>query len=87
MGELADSLNLSYRHFSRLFKDLTGLPPQRYHIQIRINRAKKLLEHPNAKVSEVAAIIGFEDPYYFSRLFRKYTGLSPHQWQMTHCRM
>lgn len=81
MDALARSLHLSYRHFRRLFREATGLAPQQYHLQLRVNRAKLLLEDGRLSVQEVAARLGFEDPLYFSRLFRQKTGVAPSRWR------
>ena len=59
------------------------MAPQQYHMQLRINRAKELLEDRDNRVNEVAVRVGFGDQFYFSRMFRKYTGLSPSQWRDT----
>lgn len=87
MQELAESLNMSYRNFRRVFKQKTGMAPQQYHMQLRINRAKELLEDQDNRVNEVALRVGFGDQFYFSRMFRKYAGLSPSQWRDTRGRM
>ena len=78
--ELAKSLNVSYRHFRRLFRTSMGIPPQQYLLNLRINKAKELLEGP-ATVKEIAYEAGFRDPYHFSRLFKQKTGMSPSQWK------
>jgi len=80
MHALAGSLNLSYRHFRRLFKSSTGLPPQQYLMTQRVNHAKKLLEDADLKISDIARRSGFADPYYFSRIFQQKTGCWPSQW-------
>ena len=59
----------------------TGLTPYQYFLQLRIHRAKELLQDPRLSVKEVSARMMFENQYYFSRLFRKKTGLSPTQWR------
>lgn len=87
MGDLAASLNWSYRHFRRLFKEATGLSPHHYHVQMRVNRAKELLEDPRLRVSQIAHTLGFADQYYFSRLFKKSTGFSPSQWRLVRGRI
>ena len=78
--ELAESLNVSYRHFRRLFKSSTGVPPQQYILNLRIIQAKKLLEGP-LTVKTIAYKTGFDDPYHFSRLFKQKTGMSPSEWR------
>jgi transcriptional regulator GlxA family with amidase domain len=81
MQTLAHSLGVSYPHFRRVFKTSTGLPPQQYLLNLRINRAKQLMEEPGVKLSEVARRAGFDDSYYFSRVFKQKTGIPPSQWR------
>jgi AraC-like DNA-binding protein len=81
MQALAHGLGVSYPHFRRVFKQSTGLPPQQYLLNLRINRAKQLMEEQDIKLSDVARSVGFEDPYYFSRLFKQKTGITPSLWR------
>jgi AraC-like DNA-binding protein len=81
MKALANQLGVSYPHFRRVFKTSTGLPPQQYLLNLRVNRAKQLMEEPDVKLSDVARRAGFEDPYYFSRVFKQKTGIPPSQWR------
>lgn len=81
MKHLAQSLGVSYPHFRRVFKTSTGLPPQQYLLNLRINRAKQLMEEPGIKLSDAARRAGFDDPYYFSRVFKQKTGITPSQWR------
>ena len=79
LPKLADSLGLKYRTFRHLFEQFGGLPPLQYQLNLRINRAKPLLEK-EMTIEQVADHVGFTDPYYFSRLFKQKTGLSPSKW-------
>lgn len=81
MPALAHEVGVSYPHFRRIFKQSTGLPPQQYLINLRMNQAKQLMEEKALKLSEVARRVGFDDPYYFSRLFKQKTGVSPSLWR------
>ena len=81
LPKLADSLGLKYRTFRYLFQRFTGLPPLQYQLNLRINRAKPMLEK-RTPIEEVAAFAGFTDPYYFSRIFKQKTGLSPGKWRL-----
>ena len=81
METVAESLGLDYQVFRRIFKDYTGLPPYQYFLQIKINKAKTLLQEQRYTVKEVAHMLAFENQYYFSRLFKRKTGIAPSLWQ------
>ncbi len=81
MENIASQLGLGYSYFRRLFKQYTGLAPNQYLIQLRIERAKSLLSDPERPVKEIAAQTGFDSVYYFSRLFKEKTGLPPAQYR------
>jgi len=80
MKDLAESLDISYRHFRRLFKSSAGMPPQSYLSNLKIIQAKKLLEEPFA-IKKIARMAGFKDPCHFSRLFKQKVGMSASQWR------
>ena len=77
LSELAELAGLSPFHFARAFKQSFGLPPHRYHINRRIERAKTLLTRPAISVTEVALAVGFAETSSFSTAFRKNMGLAP----------
>ncbi len=79
--QLAAELHLSYPHFRRVFKEQTGLSPHQYHLQVKLNQAKAMLNHSAFSISEISERIGFDDAHYFSRLFHKKTGLTPSEWR------
>ena len=71
------SRNMSTSWFSRCFRIIVGESPMRYILLLRIRNAQVLLETTDGTVSEIARIVGYENPMYFSRLFRKEKGVSP----------
>lgn len=74
---LAQLVDLSPYHFVRAFGASFGVPPHRYHIGRRIERAKALLAEPANSVTEIARALGFAETSSFSTTFRKLTGTSP----------
>lgn len=79
--DLAEKCSLSMYRFIHKFKESTGLTPIEYITKIRIDEAIYLLSNSVLNISEIAAIVGYDDPLYFSRVFRKKTGLSPSLFQ------
>ncbi len=81
MEVLSEEIGMSYPTLLETFRKYTGLTPYQYFLQLRIHRAKSLLQNPGLSVKEVAALLKFENQYYFSRIFKKKTGMSPSQWR------
>ncbi len=79
--DLAKSLHVSHRHFRRTFKASTGMPPHQYLLNLRTMHARRLLEEKDIKISALAKMVGFDDPYYFSRVFKSKTGIAPAHWR------
>ena len=72
----ARELHMSTCWFIRCFKEYSGMPPGRYLTDIRIKKAKELLESTDYSIGEIGGIIGYENPLYFSRIFKKTAGVS-----------
>ena len=73
----ADMCHLSEDRFIRMFKSQMGMPPYRYQLKIRIQRAVEMLENTNITVGGCAEAVGFHDNAYFCRIFKKFTGHPP----------
>lgn len=72
---------LNYYRFIDTFTKHVGTSPRQYIINIRMTTARELLNNPLLQVSEVAQLVGYENPLYFSRLFKKIWGLSPREYR------
>jgi AraC family transcriptional regulator len=81
IGLLAAECRLSSSHFARAFKTTTGVPPHRWLINRRIDRASKLLISETLTISEVAQLCGFVDQSHLARVFARRRGCSPANWR------
>jgi len=77
----ARELHMSTCWFIRSFKEYSGMPPGRYLTDIRIRKAKELLESTDYSIGEIGGIIGYDNPLYFSRIFKKTAGISPAEYR------
>lgn len=75
--DIAAEFAYSASHFQNLFRTKTGISPIDYFIHLKIQRACQLLALSDLRIKEVAAAVGYSDPFYFSRLFHKLMGSSP----------
>lgn len=78
LEQLARNMYLSPVYISKIFKEETGESPINYLIQIRLEKAKEILELGDERsIKHIANSVGYDDVYHFSKLFKKYYGVSP----------
>lgn len=71
---LATKKNVSYIWFRKTFKELMGVAPLQYQLNIKIKKAEQLVKDTNCSLSEIAYQCGFDSEFYFSRIFKAKTG-------------
>ena len=76
---LARVSGVSEAHFARSFRDAFGLPPHRYLLTRRLERAKALLRDTELSITEIAFQTGWKSLGTFGRTFRDVTGESPRE--------
>ena len=81
----AKQSNISVSSFRQLFHKQYGMSPLRYRNELRIQRAKQMLEYDNCTVAEVAYASGFENIGYFCRCYKKITGETPRETKFRNC--
>jgi AraC family transcriptional regulator len=81
LADIAASAGLSPYHFLRVFRSATGMPPFRFLARMRIDAARRLLQHGDLSVTEIAALCGFSSASQFSTAFRRETGMAPSEFR------
>jgi AraC family transcriptional regulator len=77
LEDLAIETGLSSGYLVTAFKQATGLPPHRYQLEKRIERAKLLLADPNRTITQVALDVGFSSQSHLTSVFRRLTATTP----------
>ena len=77
IDEFAQELGMGRTVFYQKLKSIVGLSPIDFVREMRIKRAKQLMETGEYNVSTIAYMTGFNDPKYFSKCFKKKYGVSP----------
>ncbi len=81
ISELAYELSVGERQLNRRLKSLTGLTPGNYIKEIKLQKARQLLESQHYKtVAEVSYFVGFNTPDYFSTIYKKRFGKRPSEY-------
>jgi transcriptional regulator GlxA family with amidase domain len=81
IAEMAESVELSLPHFQRLFKFHTGLSPITYLREVRLEKARELLETTFWRVQQVGVEVGMPNDSHFTRDFKKRYGSSPTEYR------
>ena len=77
LKELAAMCGMGESYFQKLFKEIHGISPKKYIIQLKINHACDLLRLERYTVTQIAELCNFSDIYFFSRQFKEYMGITP----------
>lgn len=75
--DMAAWAGLSNKQFTRLFVRQYGVTPKQYQIAALIRRANFFLEDTSLTIAQIAAELGYPDPYTFSKQYKKFTGNAP----------
>ena len=76
---LAQRLEISPAHLSRVFKEEIGLAPQKYIDQLRMQHAKQIVQTTPMSIKEISFQMGFDSPAHFNRSFKRIHGVTPGQ--------
>jgi AraC-like DNA-binding protein len=79
LEQVARECHIDPAYLCRLFRRFDHQSPYQYLLRLKMSRAAERLQDPSATVKQVAAELGFSDPFHFSRVFKKVMRLSPAQ--------
>lgn len=74
---LAAEAGLSPFHFSRVFKQTTGMSPLQFVTRQRITRAQQMIRETSRSLIEIALEVGYPNPSHFAKVFRRVAGVTP----------
>ncbi|WP_165840144.1 GlxA family transcriptional regulator [Motiliproteus coralliicola] len=77
--DLAHHVAVSRRHLERLFKKHLQTVPSKFYLQLRMERARQLLQQSDKPILQVALACGFSSASHFSTAFRSHFGLTPRE--------
>lgn len=80
LTDVAAAVYVSHWHLSKLLNG-TGKSFSDILNEIRIQKARELMDDPSLHISDISEKVGFADTAHFSRVFRKYTGMSANEYR------
>lgn len=80
----AAEMNITQKHFRRLFHQNCGTPPRQFVLRQRILKAGTMLIMTSDSIKSIAFDCGFNNEFYFSRIFKKYMNMSPELYRNRH---
>lgn len=87
VANLAERMDLSPRHFARLFRNEVGITPATWVEEARVSAARRYLEQGNEAPKQVAALCGFADADTLRRAFARHVGVTPAEYRKRFAKM
>lgn len=82
LSEISKLLNINKNYLSSLFKKETGLTITKYYMNMKMQRAKELIETTNLLVSDISELVGIHDASYFTKLYKKTFKTTPTEYKL-----
>jgi AraC-like DNA-binding protein len=77
LEHIASVASMNSQHFLRMFKQVYNITPHQYLIDLKLKKARQLLENNDLTINDICQSIGFESTFSFSVLFKSRFGLAP----------
>ncbi|MFC5531468.1 response regulator transcription factor [Cohnella yongneupensis] len=78
---ISEEVHFTPSYISQIFKQETGTTLIEFITTTRVEKARELLKNTDHMISEIATMVGFENPHYFSSVFKKYVGVRPNDFR------
>lgn len=82
--DIASRCHMSRSHFSRAFKQATGVSPQEWLMKLKLEKALSLMLCKHRSMTDISLESGFSDQPHFTRTFSRSYGVTPAQWRKAH---
>jgi two-component system response regulator YesN len=79
--KISEEVHFTPSYISQIFKQETGTTLIEFITKTRVEKARELLKNTDHMISEIATMVGFENPHYFSSVFKKYVGVRPNDFR------
>jgi AraC-like DNA-binding protein len=84
LEQIAAEMGVSFKYVSRVFKDKMGMNLTDYINQVRMAKAKELLQNTDLRVNDIAERVGIPSRTTFLRVFKKVEGIAPNEYRSLH---
>jgi len=81
LQSISEHLNISPYYLSHVFKDMTGYSPLKYILRRRIGEAQTLLISTDKTITQIASMVGYDNPSHFNQMFSKNVGRTPRDYR------
>lgn len=81
VDDVAQMMGMSRSVYFKKLKALTGIGPNDYLKQLRMQRAADMLDNSDESIADISFRIGISDPHYFSKCFKQRFGMTPTEWK------
>lgn len=78
---ISEQMFFNESYLCRIFKQSVGISPQKYIINLRMQKAREMLMHSTFSISNISLSVGYKSPYYFSQEFKRMFNLTPSQYR------
>ncbi|MCK5172013.1 MAG: helix-turn-helix domain-containing protein [Planctomycetes bacterium] len=82
--QVASACSIDVRYMASLFKKHCHIPPSRYIMRLKLNKAAYLMLATDQTIKEIGYQVGFDNPYHFSKNFKQFYGRSPNNYRLKH---